>query len=291
LATKIIPDDVDRKTGAIGPGATTDSIISKLEISLQRLQMDYVDILYLHALAHREVVLHPEFLEALSIIKQQGKARFVGVSTHQNEPDVIQAVADSGIYDIALVAYNFSQGHRDQIKEKIAMAAGKGIGIIAMKTMAGGFLDKDRTQPVDCKAALKWVLQDENVHTTIPGITSFDHLAENFSVMENLEMTDEEKAHLEEGRLQSGLYCDQCGQCQPVCPRHLPVNEYMRSYMYAYGYRNLQKAYEVLERQGTGVSPCEGCETCSVSCPKGFNVAERIADISRISAIPKDFIV
>jgi len=148
--------------------------------------MDYVDMLYLHGVDSREVALHPEFLEALSLLKQQGKIRFAGVSTHRNEPDVVAAITESDVYDIVLSAYNFTMEHRDRLKEKIALAAEKGIGIIAMKTMAGGFLDKERTKPVDCKAALKWVLQDPNVHTTIPGIITFDQLTENFSVMEIL---------------------------------------------------------------------------------------------------------
>jgi aryl-alcohol dehydrogenase-like predicted oxidoreductase len=291
IATKIIPEDVDRDTGIIGPGATSEALLSKMEISLQQLQMDYVDILYIHGVSHREVVHHPEFLEALQILKQQGKVRFVGVSTHRNEPDVIQAITESDVYDVVLTAYNFMQAHRDQLKEKIAQAAEKGIGIIGMKSMAGGFLDKERTKPVNCKAALKWVLQDPNVHTTIPGITTFDQLAENVSVMENLEMTEEEQVELKEGQLQSGLYCDQCGQCLADCRLRLPVNEIMRAYMYTYGYHQYEKAISILEDYGIGAEPCQDCDHCSVTCIKGFNIAERIADISRITSIPKDLLI
>ena len=42
-----------------------------------------------------------------------------------------------------------------------------------MKTMAGGFFDRDRTKPINCKAALKFVLQDENITTAIPGNYKF----------------------------------------------------------------------------------------------------------------------
>jgi predicted aldo/keto reductase-like oxidoreductase len=290
IATKIPPEGVDRYTGEIGPEANKEAILEKMDISLQRLQMDYVDILYLHGVGNREVALHPEFLEALKTLKQQGKVRFAGVSTHRNEPDVVEAITESDVYDVVLTAYNFTMGHRDQLKEKIALAGEKGIGVIAMKTMAGGFLDKERTKAVDCKAALKWVLQDPNVHTTIPGITTFDQLIENFGVMENLEMTDEEKAHIEEGRLLSCLYCDQCGQCVVSCKRHLPVNEMMRAYMYAYGYRQYEEALALMGDHSNDAEACRGCGQCSVICPKGFNVSQRIADISRISAIPKDFL-
>jgi predicted aldo/keto reductase-like oxidoreductase len=291
IATKIPPDDVDRVTGTIGPGATKEAILAKMDISLQRLQMDYVDILYLHGVSHRPVALHPEFLEALRTLKQQGKIRFAGVSVHQNEPDVIEAITEDPVYDVVLTSYNFNQGHRDRVKEKIALAAGKGIGIIAMKTMAGGFLDKERNKPVNCRAALKWVLQDPNVHTTIPGITSFEQLTENVGVMENLEMTEEEKLFIEEARLQAGLYCDQCGRCITDCRKNLPVNEIMRAYMYAYGYRQTENALTLISEHRIGKDACSGCDSCSVTCPRGFNVAERIADISRLAEVPGDFLV
>ncbi|MBN2273529.1 MAG: aldo/keto reductase [Bacteroidales bacterium] len=290
LGTKIIPEGVDRHTGVIGPGATRESITEKMDISLQRLQMDYVDILYLHAVGSREVALHPPFLEALKSLKQQGKIRFAGVSTHMNEPEVIEAISESDVYDVVLTAYNFTMQHRESVKEKIALAAGKGKGIIAMKTMAGGFLDKDRTKPVNCRAALKWVLQDTNVHTTIPGIIAFDQLIENFGVMENLEMTDEEKAHIETARLQSCLYCDQCRQCTASCKHHLPVNEIMRAYMYAYGYRQYEKALALMEEYRMQAEVCRDCSQCTVSCPKGFIVADRIAGIARILSVPRDFL-
>ena len=291
VATKIPLDDVDRDSGEMGPGATKESVFAKMEISLQRLKMEYVDILYLHGVSHRQVALHPEFLEALRTLKQQGKIRFAGVSVHRNEPDVIEAITEDPVYDVVLTAYNFNQGHREQIREKIALAAGKGIGIIAMKTMAGGFLDKERNKPVNCRAALKWVLQDPNVHTTIPGITAFDQLTENVSVMENLEMTEEEKLFIEEARLQAGLYCDQCGQCLADCRKNLPVNEIMRAYMYAYGYRQTENALTLIRDHRIGPDACNGCDSCSVTCRRGFNVVERIADISRLAAVPGDFLV
>jgi predicted aldo/keto reductase-like oxidoreductase len=157
--------------------------------------------------------------------------------------------------------------------------------------MAGGFLDKERNQPVNCQAALKWVLQDPNVHTTIPGITSFDQLTENVGVMKNLEMTEEEKKFIEEARLLSGLYCDQCGQCVADCRKHLPVNEIMRAYMYAYGYRQTENAHAVLRERHIETGACKDCDSCSVMCHKGFNIKERIADVSRLADIPGEFLV
>jgi predicted aldo/keto reductase-like oxidoreductase len=291
LATKVGADDIDKQTGEPGPGTTKEGILEKFEISLKRLQMNYVDILYLHGVSNPKTALAPQILEALGELKKQGKVRYVGMSTHRNEPDVIQAAIDSDFYNVVLTAINFKHAMAGLIKEKAALASNKGIGIIAMKTMAGGFMDKERQRPINCSAALKWVLQDPNFHTSIPGIVAYDQLMQNFSVMENLALTEEEKANLEEAKLVAGLYCDGCDQCLLQCKKHLPVNEYMRAYMYTYGYRHYENAYSVLEGIGLSANPCGDCTNCTVNCPKGFHIAERIADVSRLSDIPKDILV
>ncbi len=291
LATKVGADDINRETGELGPGSTKESILSKFELSLKRLQMKYVDILYFHGISNRNTALAPQMLEAFDTLKKQGKVRYIGISTHRNEAEMIQTVIDSNFYDIVLTAINFKHADAALIKEKIALASAKGIGIVAMKTMAGGFMDKERQRPINCSAALKWVLQDENVHTSIPGIVSYDQLMQNLTVMQSLELTEKEKADLEEARLEAGLYCNGCSQCLHTCRKNLPVHEYMRAFMYTYGYRHYENAYAVLEEIGAPLNPCADCGECTVNCPKGFRVAERISDVSRLSGMPKEFLV
>jgi hypothetical protein len=63
----------------------------------------------------------------------------------------------------------------------------------------------------------------------------------------------------------------------------------MRSYMYAYGYRNLGLAQEFLQELGVPSNSCRSCSVCTVKCAKGFDVADRIKDIIRLKDIPADF--
>ena len=72
----------------------------KLDLSLKRLGLDYVDILYLHNLTKREVALAPENMAMIQAAKKAGKARFIGVTTHANEPEVIRAAVEAKIYDV-----------------------------------------------------------------------------------------------------------------------------------------------------------------------------------------------
>lgn len=291
LGTKILssPNNIDEiKTR--DAEELKQELKDKFSLSLERLKIDYVDILYLHSVKSSEHALYKPILEVLKEIKESGQALHLGLSTHRNEPEVIQAAADSGVYEVVLTAYNFMQSHRNEMDIAIANAAAKGLGIIAMKTMAGGFLDKEKTKPINCKAALKWAMKNENITTSIPGITSFEQLIENNTINSDAELTEEEKQYIEEIQLHAGLYCDGCEECMAQCPKKLPIPDIMRAYMYAYGYSDLKKAKDTLHEFSFNIEKCQDCETCSIICKKGFAVAQKMADINRVKSIPSDLI-
>lgn len=263
--------------------------LEKFDTSLERLKMDYVDILYVHALDSREQVLSEDTLDALKIAKEQGKALHVGVSTHSNEPEVIKAAIDSGVYEVILTAYNFKQDHVELLTKRINEASDAGIGIVAMKTMAGGKLGKD-AEKMQFQAALKWALKNGHVHTTIPGITTFKELEENLDVMNNLSLTKDEEEFLSFAYSQEGLYCNGCQQCTNTCKKHLPIPDMMRAFMYAYGYGEMNKAKQEIASLGISENPCIDCSICTASCIKGFNIPGKVADISRITTVPDEFL-
>ncbi len=273
------------------PPAPKDAFLTTLDLSLKRLQMDYVDLLYVHGLTDPADVLSGPTLEALQSVRKSGKARHIGVSTHRNEADVIRAAVRSGVYEVVLTSVNFKQDHYPDVRKAIAEAASAGIGIVAMKTMAGAFHDRERTRPVNCKAALKWVLQDTNITTAIPGITTFDQLSENASVNADIAMTEEEKASLLPGKSEGGLYCPGCAGCSDRCSRRLPVPDIMRAYMYTYGYRDARKGRELLSALNIQTDPCSSCRECTVGCPRRFDVRGRIRDIARLGSVPEEFLV
>jgi len=276
----------DRKTGLFietgnerEPGATSENLFRQLETSLQRLRTDYVDILYLHSCSKPEMVNYEPLVQALVKAKEQGKTRFIGVSTHGDEPNVIRASVDAGVYDVVLTAYNFAQEHRDEIKKAIAYAAGKGVGIVAMKTQGGRRLQEKGEIEINHAAALKWVLNDENVGTTIPGMTAFDQLDLNMSVMANPVLTPVESRDLQLASLLPGkLFCQNCRSCVPSCPHAVEVPTLIRAYMYAMGYGNRYQAEDVLIRlpREQGLDVCRSCDTCVAACRHGINVNGRV---------------
>jgi len=289
IATKVPGPGKDRSMQGLEGEALQKNFLDKFDLSLERLGLDHVEILYLHNNSTREDVQNPAIIEALQKAKKSGKARFVGMTTHSNEPAVIRATIEAKVYDVVLTAYNFNHDYREEIRKAVAEAAAAGLGVVAMKTQAGAYWDKERQQPINMRAALKWVLNDPNVTTAIPGFTTFDQLKEDLTVMTDLKLTPQELKDLKLGEQVAGLYCQQCGQCVPGCPKSLPIPDLMRSYMYAYGYRNLQAAHELVGSLDVAENPCGSCASCSAVCVKGFDIADRVKDISRLRAVPGDF--
>jgi aryl-alcohol dehydrogenase-like predicted oxidoreductase len=290
LCTKVFLSTLDRKTGLFAPDTRGEEIEEKLGISLKRLGLDHVDILHLHAQSQRESVLLDPVLKGLERVKKAGMTRFVGVSTHKNEPEVIRAAVEAKSYDVVLTSYNFRQDHHLEVQKAIGEAATAGLGVVAMKTQAGVFWDKEKANPIDMKAALKWALRDPNVHTSIPGFTTLEQLDADLEVLRDPVLTPEDQLSLVEPRKVAGLYCQGCEQCLSPCVQHLPIPDLMRSYMYRHAYRNSEAAQALLLALDLPPSPCTDCRTCPVVCAKGFDVAERIRDVVGLRNVPRELI-
>ena len=132
-------DKVFVATKTLPSSKTKEDIIRDVETSLKTLETDHIDVIQLHNLTDKDRIFIPETREALLALKQQGKVRFCGVTTHKNQPEVLNALVDDKdrFFDTCLVAYNFESSK--DVAAAIERAAKAGIGIIAMKTQAGGY--------------------------------------------------------------------------------------------------------------------------------------------------------
>jgi predicted aldo/keto reductase-like oxidoreductase len=294
LATKVAPDGVDRKTGLCGPDSKPEPFLEKFNTSMERLGVEFVDILYLHSTVTKQATLWEPYLEVMTQLKKEGRVKHIGVSTHSNEPEVIRAAIESGVYEVVLTAYNFRQPHVADVEKAMTEATKAGLGVVLMKTQAGAYWDRERQEPINMKAALKWALNNPNAHTSIPGFGSFEELEMDLSVMEDLTLTDKEREDLKLGEDLGlrGLYCDQCRECMAQCPKGVEIPTLMRSYMYTHGYRDLAAAKLALEPidVASATRACGSCETCAVSCTMGFDVRDRVQDVARIRHVPDDFV-
>lgn len=268
VATKIAPASITRK-----------DIFNDVETSLSRLQVDYIDVIQLHGLDSKDRAFVPEIREALVDLRKQGKVRFFGVTTHTNQAQVINGIAEDPdkFFDTILVAYNFKSP--PELKAAIARAAKAGIGVIAMKTQTGGY-KTDALGPVSPhQAALKWALQDTNVTNAIPGMRDMSMLQEDIAVMGMMKLTSTDKQILNRyAEAIEPYYCRLCGQCEPTCPENVAVSTINRSLMYAEGYGDMELAratYREIEGRQTA-SACIDCAGCAANCVNGIDIRAKM---------------
>ena len=252
------------------------------ETSLHRLQTDYVDVLLAHNLKTASEVSDPAIVEFLRAMKKEGKARFTGFSSHTDMAPLLREAAKSSSHDVALVSYNFT--HSSDLKEAVALAAKSGIGVIAMKTQAGGYKTQDMGGLNPHQAALRYVLMDQNVAAAIPGVTTIEQIEQCAAVMGTaLSRTDVDELREYECRLQ-GRICTMCGGCVGECPHGVAHTDILRAIMYHDGYKNDVLAKEVLS---TGdnlrkIERCSECSSCAITCRRGLNIRAKISDLRQM---------
>jgi uncharacterized protein len=277
VATKTQPGSVTRK-----------EIFADVETSLTKLQTDHVDVIQLHNLTGDNLkrVSDPETREALRDLRKQGKVRFFGITSHTNQAEVLNAItADPDkFFDTALVGYNFKSA--PEVKEAIARAAKAGIGIIAMKTQAGGY-KTDALGPLSPhQAALKWALQDPNVTAAIPGMKDMRMLQEDMSVM-GMKLTMADARILDRySQAIDGTYCRLCASCEPTCPESVAISTINRSIMYAESYGSMELARSTYDEisKSASASACLGCGGCVARCAHGIDIASKMRQAQKFFA-------
>jgi predicted aldo/keto reductase-like oxidoreductase len=287
--------DKDRSTFYIAtkgnPGRRDDieaGFEEMLNTSLRRLQMDYVDIYYAHGLRSTDDVKNPKIINALKKFKSEGKIKHIGFSTHANNPEQIDAAIEAGGYEVILISYNFKLNILPELEAAMQRGVDAGIGFVAMKTMVGGGTEKG--SPVDGAACLRWAWNNKNISTAVPGFTSFDLLDNCLLAAHSPNLKGADKKYLAALGQEELLYCQNCGKCVGECSKQLPVPDLMRAYMYNYGYRQPSLSKATLVELSLGSDLCKGCTECTVECPSGFRVAEKIAAISPIVDVPDRFL-
>ena len=255
-----------------------------VDASLKSLRTDYVDVLLAHNLKTPEEVCSPAVTEFLGAMKKEGKARFTGFSSHTAMAALLNAAAKAGCHDVALVSYNFT--HSNDLKEAVASAAKAGIGVVAMKTQAGGYKAADMGGLTPHQAALKYVLMNNNISAAVPGVTTIGQIEECVSVMGTDFSKKDSHALQQYDSYLEGRVCTMCGGCEGECPHGVSHTDLMRVVMYQHGYKDRRLVHEAAREGGLLASShiCSGCSSCSIACSRGLNIREQMDVVRRVLA-------
>ena len=173
-------------------------IVQSVEDSLKRVGTDYFDILMCpHGAGSYEEVQIEETFTTFEQLKKDGKVRFLGVSSHNDPAGVLRAARETGLYQVAMVAYNIING--GYMEREIELAKESGMGIIAMKAAMAVATQHKELQPIpewriqkvqrivpgDMKPPVKaylWALQNQNISAVISNLWDEQHVNENLLV-------------------------------------------------------------------------------------------------------------
>jgi predicted aldo/keto reductase-like oxidoreductase len=261
--------------------------MAAVEASLRRLQTDHVDLIHIHSCDRVERLLAPNIHEAFDRLKEQGKVRFLGVSTHTpNLEEVANAAIDSGRFDVMMLAYHFgmwkSFGH---ILEK---AKQHDVGIVAMKTLKGAahtnlaqFRDEAGAYS---QAAFRWVLSNPNVSCLVVSFSQLQHCDEYIAASGTAPQPSDQALLERYDVLTAGDYCQpHCGVCLDACPNDLPINDVLRHRMYFRDYRQEKEAMRLYAKLDRDASACAACPApCAGACPIGVPIREKMVDAHRL---------
>ncbi len=284
-------DAMPQKFEGLSVQKSREKTIKAVEASLRRLQTDYIDIIYLAQLDTVDMVNNPGILEGLVMMKEQKKVLQIGMSTHVNMARVINEAVKNGTYEVIMVSLNFTMADDKNHLDAIANAAENGIGIIAMKTQAGGTRwpnpQSRRKYPNSTimTAALKWALNNKNVSTCVPAITDYEMLDEDFSVAYDIEYTPEEREFLKDNKAVLSIgFCRQCRKCLASCPKNVDIPTLMRTHMYTAQYGDFHYARATYDSilEGRGLDACSKCAACVADCANTVDIGRRIDELRLI---------
>jgi aryl-alcohol dehydrogenase-like predicted oxidoreductase len=266
--------------GHLPAGTSVDRYKEVIHDSLRRLGTDYVDLIHVHSCDEVERLMDPNVHEAFQQLKQEGKARFLGVSTHT--PRLVQVATqaiDSGLFDVMMLAYH--HGIWSELNEIILRARREqDMGIVAMKTLKGAKhrnLENFHDANTYAQAALKWVHANPNVSCAVISFFEMQHVDEYLHASGKT-LQDDDIAILERyDREIVGSYCaPHCGACLGTCPEGVPIHDVLRHRMYFEDYRSEKQAMELYSKLEVNASACAGCSApCLGSCPLGIPIPER----------------
>jgi predicted aldo/keto reductase-like oxidoreductase len=230
----------------------------------------------------------PNLHEAFDRLREEGKARFLGFSTHTpNLVEVVRAAIDSGRFDVMMLAYH--HGIWPELGALIERARREqDMGVVAMKTLKGakhhGLAGFRAEADAYSQAAFKWVLSNPQVSCLVVSFSEPQHVDE-YLWASGQSLTPQDVAILRSYDAGiAGTYCvPHCGACHEHCPAGLPIADVLRHRMYFEDYGWEKEGMRLYARLERDASVCASCSApCTGVCPVGIPIQERLVEAHRM---------
>ena len=278
--------------GSYGGNFSPDKFRSRLETSLQRLKVDYLDFYYMWCLLDLKSfqqqfdLMYHSFEQA----KHEGLIRNITFSSHM-QGDQLEEVIKTDAFQGMLIGYN-PLNYRFR-QAGISAAYKKGMGITVMNPLGGGLIPSNPevfnylTEGTDftvAQAALRFVASHKEITVALCGCTTKEHVNDAIKSVENLiekpasEIYDE---YENKGLLLNNL-CTGCGYCKS-CPQEIDIPKYMD----AYNEKILGNSISARLQwhwniPASKAAECIQCGKCETLCTQHLPIMERLEEIAAI---------
>lgn len=251
-----------------------ESMARDVEISLKNFKTDYIDLYQFHNVRTQEdydkIMNENGAYEALLEAKAQGKIGHIGITSHSM--DMLKIAIESSKFETIMYPYNIVE---TQANELFRRAKELNIGVIAMKPMAGGNLE-------DGSLALKFIFENENITTAIPGMALIEEVEQNAAVgneLKPLTLEERERAH-EIAKELGENFCRRCGYCAP-CVKGIDIPSMFVMKGYKTKYNLASWAEERYFANKATAKDCIECGACEKRCPYDLPIRKMLKEVKK----------
>ena len=229
-----------------------DGMTRLLDRSLDRMQTDYVDLYFVHAV-YRIDELDDRIKAWAEKAKAAGKIRFFGFSTHSNMEGCLLGASRLGWVDGIMMTYNYRLMHSDDMRRAVDACVEAGIGLTAMKAQGGGQIRTDSESELklagrflqkgftDAQAKLKAVWQNPQIASICSQMPNMSLLMSNVAAaLDKTQLSAGDNALLQRYAQETrAAYCTGCSAiCESCVEGQAPIGDVMRYLMYANSYED-----------------------------------------------------
>jgi len=163
-----------------------------VETSLKRLNTDYIDLYQIHSITTEDEVKQfgaaDGVLPVLQKYKEQGVIRHIGFTGHTSA-SAMKLAAEMYDFDTMLIALNHQQKGEKFEENPVLFAAGKGMGVLAMKTIR----PRETVTSLNPDDLIRYGLSLKGVTAVTVGIDKKELLVENAGILKTFKPFDDEK--------------------------------------------------------------------------------------------------
>ncbi len=240
--------------------------LEHVDLSLKRLQTDYIDIYQFHWVNSEErmkEIMEPGgAYEGLEEAIKRGKVRYPAFSSHLMP--VAKKLMLTEKFDVIQIPFNFIDVEAE--KEIIPLARKMNLGFISMKPMGGGLLE-------DANLCFRYLAQFSGI-VADPGIEKAEQMEEILRVIEDPRpLSLEEKKKIKRIREELGKeFCHRCDYCLP-CPQDVPISKVLtvKSVVKRMPWERVVKWMDPVIKKAR---ECTECEECLERCPYNLAIPE-----------------